>query len=110
MGGVSRRGEELLTAASTAVLAEITGKGLDLSEEPLDLSAEQLTGIDQPTLIVSAEDSPDLLRRINDRLATVLPNVEHVIVTGGHLINPAHPAVLDFVNRILTVPAGPTGQ
>jgi len=92
----------LFTEASPAVLAEIRGRGLDLSEEPLDPSREELAGIGQPTLIVSSEDSPEVLRRVNDRLAEALPHTEKVLVTGGHLINPAHPAVLDFVGRILT--------
>jgi hypothetical protein len=36
---------------------------------------------------------------VNDRLAEALPDTEKVLVTGGHLINPAHPAVLDFLGR-----------
>jgi len=68
----------------------------------LDLSGEELAGMGQPTLIVSSEDSPEVLRRVNDRLADALPHTEKVLVTGGHLINPAHPAVLEFVGRILT--------
>lgn len=94
--------KEVLTEASPAVLAEIRGKGLDLSDEPLVLSDEELTGMDRPTLLVSAQDSPEPLRRVNDRLAEVLPHAEKVLVTGGHLISPAHPAVLDFVDRNLT--------
>jgi pimeloyl-ACP methyl ester carboxylesterase len=93
---------EVFTAASPAVLAEIRGSGLDLSEEPLELSAEELGGIGQPTLIVSAQDSPAVLRRVNDRLAASLPNTETVLVPGGHLIHPAHPAILDFIERVLS--------
>lgn len=93
--------QDVLAQASPAVLAEIRGRGLDLSEEPLDLSAEELSNISQPTLLVSAEDSPEVLRRVNDRLADALPRAEKVLVTGGHLIDPAHPAVLDFVAGVL---------
>ncbi|HVE63020.1 MAG TPA: hypothetical protein VNB94_04380 [Mycobacteriales bacterium] len=50
----------MFIGVSSAVLAEIRGKGLDLSEEPLDVSIEELAGIGQPTLIVSAEDSPEV--------------------------------------------------
>ena len=96
--------QELFAAASPAVLAEMHGRGLDLSAQPLNLSDEELAGIRQPTLIVSAEDSPEPLRRVNERLAATLPHTEKVLVTGGHLINPAHPDVLDFVNRVLTPP------
>jgi pimeloyl-ACP methyl ester carboxylesterase len=77
---------------------------LDLSEEPLDLSDEELAGISQPTLIVTSVDSPEVLRRVNERLAAALPQTEQVLVTGGHLISPAHPAVLDFVGRVLARP------
>jgi pimeloyl-ACP methyl ester carboxylesterase len=92
---------QVLASASDAVLAEIRGHGLDLSAEPLHLSDAELDAIAQPTLIVSAEDSPDVLRRVNDRLAAALPHTELVLVPGGHLIDPAHPAVLEFVRRIL---------
>jgi pimeloyl-ACP methyl ester carboxylesterase len=78
--------------------------GLDLSEEPLDLSDEELARISQPTLIVTSVDSPEVLRRVNERLAAALPPTEQVLVTSGHLISPAHPAVLDFVGRVLARP------
>jgi pimeloyl-ACP methyl ester carboxylesterase len=96
--------QELFAGASPAVVAEIRGQGLDLSEEPPDLSREELAGISQPVLIVTSEDSPEVLRRVNDRLAEALPHTETMLVAGGHLINPAHPAVLDFVGRILPSP------
>jgi hypothetical protein len=63
---------------------------------------------DRPTLIVSSEDSPEVLRRVIDRLADALPHGQKVLVTGGHLINPAHPAVLDFIDRIFTPPGDST--
>lgn len=94
----------MFAEASPAVLAEIRGRALDLSEEPLRLAEEQLSVIDQPTLLVSATDSPAILRRVNDRLARTLPRAEALLSTGGHLIDPAHPAVLDFVDRILAAP------
>ncbi len=90
----------LFDEASPAVLAEMRGRGLDLSDEPLDLDKDELAAIDQPTLLVSSEDSPDVLRRINNRLAEALPNAETALVPGGHLIHPAHPVVLDFIDRL----------
>jgi pimeloyl-ACP methyl ester carboxylesterase len=90
----------LFDEAAPAVLAEMRGRGLDLSDEPLDLDKDELDAIDQPTLLVSSEDSPDVLRRINDRLAEALPNAETALVPGGHLIHPAHPVVLDFIDRL----------
>jgi pimeloyl-ACP methyl ester carboxylesterase len=93
--------KDLLAAASPAVLAEIRGRGLDLSAESLDLAPEELARIGQPTLVVSAEDSPEIFRRLNGRLAEALPRAETLLVPGGHIINPAHPTILDFVRRII---------
>lgn len=90
---------DMFTATSPAVLAEIRGEGLDLSEKQAELGTEELGQLRQPTLLVSAEDSPEILRLVNSRLAGALPHSESVLVSGGHLINPAHPAVLDFVRR-----------
>jgi pimeloyl-ACP methyl ester carboxylesterase len=90
----------LFDEAAPAVLAEMRGSGLDLSAEPLDLDDNELGAIDQPTLLVSSEDSPEVLRRVNDRLAKALPNAETALVPGGHLIHPAHPVVLSFIDRL----------
>lgn len=89
----------LFDEAAPAVLAEMRGRGLDLSDEPLDLR-DDFADLHQPTLLVSSEDSPEVLRRVNDRLAEVLPNAETALVPGGHLIHPAHPVVLDFIDRL----------
>jgi pimeloyl-ACP methyl ester carboxylesterase len=91
---------DLFVEASPAVLAEMRGRGLDLSAEPLALSPEELGRVDVPTLLVSSEDSPAFFQRINDRLAEQLPHAEKVLVPGGHIIDPAHPAVLDFLARL----------
>jgi pimeloyl-ACP methyl ester carboxylesterase len=98
--------QAMLAGTSPAVLAEIQGRGLDLSQQPLHLSGEELAGIAHPTLLVSSEDGPESCRLVNDRLADALPDTETALLTGGHVINPAHPAVLDFVGRILK----PSGQ
>lgn len=89
----------LVDAAAPAVLAEMRGQGLDLSDEPLELGDDELAAILHPTLLVSSEDSPAILRRVNDRLAEALPNAETALVPGGHLIYPAHPVVLDYIER-----------
>jgi pimeloyl-ACP methyl ester carboxylesterase len=90
---------ELFAATSPAVLAEIRGDGLDLSANPPALRPEELAAVSLPTLLVSAEDSPAVLRTVNSRLSQLLPGAQSVLVSGGHLINPAHPAVLEFVGR-----------
>ena len=91
----------MLGQTSPAVLAEMGGHGLDLSADPLEVTANDLAAIDRPTLLVSAEDSPRVLRTVNASLAEGLPDAELVEVTGGHLIHPAHPAVLEFLGRVL---------
>lgn len=99
------------TVAGTghAVLAEINGHGMDLSEDALELDEDALAGIRRPTLILSAEDSPEACRLVNARLSGALPFTRTVLVPGGRLINPAHPAVLDFVDRIAAAPTpGPS--
>jgi pimeloyl-ACP methyl ester carboxylesterase len=90
---------------SSAVLAEMRGRGLDFSDDPLELSEDELADIRRRTLIISAEDSPAALRLVTARLAGALPFTESVLVPGGHLINPAHPAVLDFIDRIAATPS-----
>ncbi|HSN35833.1 MAG TPA: alpha/beta hydrolase, partial [Arthrobacter sp.] len=98
---------DMFEDTSPAVLAEIRGDGLDLSENPPALGPDELASVSQPTLLVSAEDSPEALRRVNSRLAELLPMAETVWVPGGHLINPAHPAVLDFLGRFTGVSTPP---
>jgi pimeloyl-ACP methyl ester carboxylesterase len=91
---------DLLRAGGRALLAEIQGRGLDLSATPLELDADDLAGIDVPTLLVSATESPAPLRRVIPRLAGGLPRASAAVVSGGHLIDPAHPVVLEFVRRL----------
>jgi pimeloyl-ACP methyl ester carboxylesterase len=95
---------EMFEKLSPAVLAEMRGRGLDLSADPLQISREDAAQIRQPTLLVSAEDSPEVLRRVNDHLAEMLPVSQKVVVGGGHLIDPAHPVVLAFVDALLAAP------
>jgi len=92
---------ELFAAASPAVLAEIRGDGLDLSATPLVLGDAGLAGIGMPTLLVAGEDSPPVMRLMVDRLAEALPDAERASVPGGHLVNPAHPIVLAFIDQVL---------
>lgn len=60
----------------------------------------ELSGLGLPTLLVSGEDSPAPLRAVVERLAAALPDATAVVVPGGHLIDPAHPEVLAFVDRL----------
>lgn len=92
--------KQIFAATGPAVLAEIKGHGMDLSEDAMELDEDQLAGIRRPALIVTAQDSIEACRLVNARLSGALPFTQTVLVTGSHLINPAHPAVLDFVDRI----------
>ncbi|UEL27769.1 alpha/beta fold hydrolase [Pseudarthrobacter sp. L1SW] len=83
-----------------ALLAEMKGRGLDLSQEPATWTEAELAAISCPALIVSGEDSLEACRLVNVRLAAALPQAEAVLVRGGHLIDPSHPDVLSFIDRI----------
>jgi pimeloyl-ACP methyl ester carboxylesterase len=90
---------ELFTANGPAIVAEFNGGESGLDEATL-------SAIEQPTLLVSASDSPEPFRRVGERLAAALPNSEEVRVEGGHLIDPAHPAIIRFIERIAAVERG----
>lgn len=82
---------ELFTANGPAIAAEIRG-GSHLEEA-------ELRGIKHPALVVIAADSGEPLRLANERLAEILPGAELSRVEGGHVIDPAGPEVLRFVER-----------
>lgn len=84
----------MFTHNSPAIVAEMKGRWLDLSPE--DLAA-----IEQPTLLVSAADSPEAFRRVDKLVADAIPHSEAVFVEGGHFISPAHSVVLEFLDRLL---------
>jgi pimeloyl-ACP methyl ester carboxylesterase len=78
-----------------AIVAEIEG----YRDELFDPS--RLGEIDCPTLVVAANASPEPFRRAMEVLSTMLPNARLALVDGGHLITPAEPVVLDFVQEVL---------
>jgi len=77
-----------------AILAEERG-GM------LDVTAEQLGAIVQPTLLVAGRDSPPFFAEAMELMAAALPSAKVEWVGGGHLVDPAHPAVLAFVDDVL---------
>jgi pimeloyl-ACP methyl ester carboxylesterase len=91
----------IFAGAGSALLAEVRGRGLDLSAEPFAPSAEELAAVDLPVLVVSAESSYEAARAVDDRLVELVPGARHVVVPGGHVIHPAHPAVLEFLAEVL---------
>ena len=89
---------DAMDQAGDAVLAEARGSGLDLSADFLLADCDWVSEVTCPSLVVSAENSPDVLRRVNERLVELLPDARAALVKGGHLIDPAHPAVLGFLD------------
>ena len=73
-----------------AILAELSG-GWTRPD------ADALARVTQPVLLVSAESSPPEFRAADDALAAMIPGVQREIVPGGHLVDPAAPVVLDFI-------------
>ena len=86
--------KQIFAANGPAIVAEERG-GL------LDVTAAELGTIDRPTLIVGAEGSPPEFADATKLLAAALPSARVEWVGGGHLIDPAHPAVLGFVDDVL---------
>jgi esterase len=77
-----------------AIVAELSG-GI------LEIGVEELGSITQPTLLVGGRDSLPAFIEVADVMAKAMPRAQVEWVEGGHLINPAHPAVLAFVDEVL---------
>ena len=73
----------------------------DLEGEWLNVDAAALAAIELPVLLVAATDSPPEFREPNEVMARALPDARTVQVGGGHLIDPADPVVLSFVEEVL---------
>jgi pimeloyl-ACP methyl ester carboxylesterase len=99
--GVPRQVKEILTGNGPALVAEIRG-GYP------DVTLEQLATIEQPTLFVGAKDSVFHYRETADVLAAAMPSARIAWVEGGHVIDPAHPVVLSFVDEVLALKEEPS--
>jgi pimeloyl-ACP methyl ester carboxylesterase len=85
----------IFSANGPAVVAELRG-GFP------EFAAGQLATIDQPTLLVVAEGSLQPgYPEIAAAMAAAMPSARVETVEGGHLIAPAHPVVLGFVDEVL---------
>jgi esterase len=76
-----------------AILAEVNS-GL------LQVDQQVLATIDLPALLVAAAHSPEAFRQVTDAMAAAMPNSHKHMVEGGHLISPADPAVLRFLQEL----------
>jgi pimeloyl-ACP methyl ester carboxylesterase len=95
--GLPEEAKGMFTANGPAIVAEFRGGFLDAAPE-------ELAAIDQPTLLVTAEDSPPAFAEATAALASAIPSARVARVAGGHLIDPAGPAVLAFVDEVLAPP------
>lgn len=68
----------------------------------LGASASELAAISQPTLVIGARDSGPVFAEATELTAQAIPSARLEWVEGGHLIDAAHPAVLAFVDEVLT--------
>jgi len=84
---------DLFTSNGAALLAELRGG------ERTDNSTFDRLRV--PTLVVTATDSPEMIRRCSATLASALPGARKATVGGGHAIDPAGEDVLAFVRDIL---------
>jgi esterase len=84
----------MFTANGRAILAEMQG-------DRLEADAEALAVIDCPALVVAATDSPPEFRDLGEGIVEALPNARLALVDGGHLIDPASPAVLEFIAEVV---------
>lgn len=99
--GFPEQARQIFTDNGPAIVAELRG-GI------LDVSVEQLGSITQPTLLVGGRDSLPALIEVADVMAEAMPQARVEWVEGGHLIDPAHPAVLRFVDEVLALKGEPS--
>jgi esterase len=88
----------ILTQNGPALLAELRYVDEDMPD------AAAFATIDKPTLLVAASESPPEQREMTEAMAGVLPNARTALVAGDHLIDPAAPEVLAFVEEVLERP------
>lgn len=86
--------KQMFTDNGPAAVAEATGGFLQVDRAAL-------ASVDKPTLLVAAAHSSEAFRQVTDVMAAALPNSRTFIVEGGHLINPADPAVLGFLEELV---------
>jgi pimeloyl-ACP methyl ester carboxylesterase len=83
---------DVFTRNGPALLAELRGGELTDNDRFGELAV--------PALVVTADGSPDPIRRCSEALARALPGARSVAVGGDHAIDPAGPDVLQFVAEL----------
>jgi pimeloyl-ACP methyl ester carboxylesterase len=92
--GLPDAAKQALAANGAALVAEIRG-GYP------DVTVEQLRSLDVPTLLVGGEDSLLDYTEVIERTAAAIPSARVEWIPGGHLVDPAHPVVLRFLDELL---------
>jgi pimeloyl-ACP methyl ester carboxylesterase len=95
--GLPGPAREMFTANGPAIVAEFRGGFLDAGPD-------ELAAIAQPTLLVAADDSPPAFAEATAALASAIPSARVARVPGGHLIDPAGPDILAFIDEVLAAP------
>ena len=80
---------DVFTANGRSLRAELRG-----GERTDNARLGELT---MPTLVLTADSSPEPIRRASEALARALPHARQARVGGDHAIDPAGPDVLEFV-------------
>ena len=89
--------KEVMRANGKALSSELLGAGFPA------FSDDDARRIKTPTVLITGEKSPALLRRLTDRLQELVPNAQRVDIAGAsHLMHyekpsPVNAAVLDFI-------------
>jgi esterase len=86
---------DVFTANGPALLAEVRG------EERLS-DDSRLGELSVPTLVVTADASPEPIRRGSEALARALPEASAARSEGGHAIDPAGPDVRSFISALIS--------
>lgn len=92
--GLPEPAKQMFTVNGAAIVAELRGGAPDVS-------AEQLGTIVHPTLLVAGRDTPRWVAEPTKLMAAAMPSARVEWIESGHLINPAHPVVLAFVDEVL---------
>ena len=86
---------QVLSRNGPALLAE-----LHYVDEPMPDAAAFAT-INKPVLLVAASESPWQQREMTEAMADALPHARTAQIAGGHLVDPAAPEVLAFLEELL---------
>jgi pimeloyl-ACP methyl ester carboxylesterase len=86
--------QHLIRDNASAIVADCTAPAVPLNPHAL-------VDIEVPVLVLRATSSPPALHAVSDAVAATVKQGRVEEVAGSHLINPASPVVLDFLDTVL---------